>query len=823
MPIILKIKQGTGARGLLNYLSQLNKASILHHPENDPKIYERIHLTDVNWHSIQRTKFAARLDFVPRLHQLNVVHNSRPANPGRRDRESDGELLLPRHAFNDLERGSTDDAQFLRRSSYRPGSAAIEKRGGRGLLTTSAPPTFSNFAGTTPRQIAYEFAALRKMKPRLSKAVAHLMLSPGPDDKRLSLDQWKTALEISLAEHGAAGALFAAWIHEDTDHQHLHCMYSRILPTGQVISDSHSYQKNRSASKKITQELQLIPFTDTPNPTAPGDRAALDNANLSAERRGDDLPRAEVVRSALQQSRGRAEYEANLRAAGIETEFPTRGLKNEIFGSSMRVIGSETWVKSSTIAKDLSWPKIKSRFPLEDWFTEDDSAERSRATQSGQTAQVAPTPPAAQRDTRIDQDRMPSAARAILAPTRVEIGPVDQDSETGLAGVSTRLGRLSMELQGSSPLIKTGLLMAQIGVMSLQLSVAAMSAFWTFIKRLLRSFGIALRPKNVEMITPSAPPQLDLPTAPPAVKPALEPYFTQSPGNQNVDEQVSQLLQQVLDSVETGELDKLPAVGDGTERAALLAALESEAAASSAGGSANASSEAPQTNNLPLPLPLPALFEAVKQHQSAHSKMMKERSVDTPEVSRARAALANAEAKLDQRSQLHAERLKSIFTRPLTPVFSEFAAGSISLVEVAKKTLEAATEKFPPVISPRVQQTLDSAKKNVLDTAEAVQKEFRAAADRLDSVHRKQVADAEISLQSQIDYFSKFSVLGHSSDLRDIAMNAQKALAKALADQEAARAAELAQKDFDNFTPLPVDANAAALAAAKAASEKPRG
>lgn len=829
--MILKIILGTGGRGLLNYISQLYKAPICE-PQNDPSIYARLHLSNLNFTPQRRTQPAAGLDKLQNLSQLNVVYQPRSifVEQPERESQSGGEVFLPSNALHDVGRRHGADAHRLRWPSDWVDAIAAQKPGGRGLLTTtSAPPTFSTFAGNTPREIASEFAALKKLKPNLKKAFGHLILSPGPQDRMLSKKEWKKALEIALAEHSVNEAPYAAWLHDDTDHQHLHVFFSRILPSGQVISDSHSYQKNRSASKKITQELQLTPLPTTPSPTASADRTALENAARGAERRGDALPRAEVVRSALQQSKRRAEYSANLRAAGIETDFPTRGARSEIFGSSMRVIGSDTWVKSSTIAKDLSWPKIKSRFPIEDWFAEVEFTQLNQVAQSGETTQEAPPAQASPRNARIDQDRMPPIARAILAPTPVKVGPVNQtegETETGLTGVSTRLERLSMELQGSSPLIKTGLLVAQLDVMSLQLSRVAMRAFWAFIQRLLRAFGIALRPKNVEVITPSAPPQLAsvvaLPTAPPVVEPALEPYFIQPAGNQNLDKEVSQLLRQVLDSVESGELDKLPVIGDGTERAALVAALEDEAAASSAGGAENASSEAPptpQTNNLPA---LPALFEAVKLHQSAHSQMMKERAVDTPEVARARVNLANAEAKLDQRLRLHAKRLKSIFTRPLTPVFAEFAGGSINLVEVAKKALEATTEKFPPVISPPVQQSLDSAKKNVLDTAEAVLKEFRVAAQSLDSRHKKQVDDAEIALASHIDYFSKFSVLGHSSDLRDVATNSQKALAKALAHQEAPRAAELAQREFDEYIPLPKDADAAALAAAKAA-EKQRG
>lgn len=83
-------------------------------------------------------------------------------------------------------------------------------------------PFFTNMAGQTPRELAREVSSLRKLKPNLGKAVAHLSLSADPRDRVLSTDEWRRAITTALVEHGAGDAPFAAYQHHDTDHQHTH-------------------------------------------------------------------------------------------------------------------------------------------------------------------------------------------------------------------------------------------------------------------------------------------------------------------------------------------------------------------------------------------------------------------------------------------------------------------------------------------------------------------------------------------------------------------------------------------------------------------------
>lgn len=106
-------------------------------------------------------------------------------------------------------------------------------KGARGLLsyiskvekTGSTSPFFSNMAGTTPRELAAEVAALRMLRPNLSKAIGHLVLSSDPKDRKLSDDEWRLAVTTALKTHNAEQAAFAAYRHADTDHDHIHIFF----------------------------------------------------------------------------------------------------------------------------------------------------------------------------------------------------------------------------------------------------------------------------------------------------------------------------------------------------------------------------------------------------------------------------------------------------------------------------------------------------------------------------------------------------------------------------------------------------------------------
>lgn len=137
-------------------------------------------------------------------------------------------------------------------------------RGARGVLDyistahkTDKPntmPLFTNMVGKTACELTREVAALRRSKPKLGKAAAHLILSQDPGDRKLSNAEWSRALQLALQGHGAQDAPFAAYLHTDREHQHLHCFFFGSDTTGQSCRTATATEKTkrpRAASRRF--------------------------------------------------------------------------------------------------------------------------------------------------------------------------------------------------------------------------------------------------------------------------------------------------------------------------------------------------------------------------------------------------------------------------------------------------------------------------------------------------------------------------------------------------------------------------------------------
>lgn len=137
------------------------------------------------------------------------------------------------------------------------GLAAYLLRAGRGHIVAGP------MAGHSPRELAHEFGALRRLNPKLTKAVAHLILSPAPGDPPLTQSQWQAIAERYIHGMGFGNAPWLAVVHQDTDHQHLHLMACRIGFDGKTVSDANDFRKSEAIVRKIEIEFGLAA---TPSP-----------------------------------------------------------------------------------------------------------------------------------------------------------------------------------------------------------------------------------------------------------------------------------------------------------------------------------------------------------------------------------------------------------------------------------------------------------------------------------------------------------------------------------------------------------------------------
>lgn len=233
-----------------------------------------------------------------------------------------------------------------------------------------ATPLFTNMAGGSVQELAREVAALRGLRPKLNKAGAHLILNHSPDQRALTEAEWREALEIALAEHGAQDAPYAAYMHTDKEHQHLHVYLLRIRSDGSVVKDSNSWRTNERAARAIEARFGL----DPPKPRASEDRWPRDGGAggergrrrferlTASQSQPDQQPQKglkvinpHLIFEAIDASKDLDELRERLLKKGIESRLIQSLNAQHPTGWMLRQVGpAGTWKKGSEVHRDLS-------------------------------------------------------------------------------------------------------------------------------------------------------------------------------------------------------------------------------------------------------------------------------------------------------------------------------------------------------------------------------------------------------------------------------------------------------------------------------------
>lgn len=85
----------------------------------------------------------------------------------------------------------------------------------------------TNMAGKTSRQFSSEFGTVRKLRPKLGRAVAHSVISIAPNEA-LNSEQWHGVAESYLEHMGFSNSQYVVVRHNDTEHDHIHIIANRV-------------------------------------------------------------------------------------------------------------------------------------------------------------------------------------------------------------------------------------------------------------------------------------------------------------------------------------------------------------------------------------------------------------------------------------------------------------------------------------------------------------------------------------------------------------------------------------------------------------------
>jgi hypothetical protein len=129
----------------------------------------------------------------------------------------------------------------------------------------------SNMGGTTPRQLAKEFGAARRMRPNLQRACAHVILSiphrdasheKGEYHEHLEDEQYaeiaqRWMKEMKFLGEGFHKSQYVIARHHDTEHEHIHIIASRIRMDSSVVPDSWDYRRSEVVMRQLEKEYGL--------------------------------------------------------------------------------------------------------------------------------------------------------------------------------------------------------------------------------------------------------------------------------------------------------------------------------------------------------------------------------------------------------------------------------------------------------------------------------------------------------------------------------------------------------------------------------------
>jgi hypothetical protein len=233
---------------------------------------------------------------------------------------------------------------------------AIKGKGFRGALAYDLDKDdrrllATNMDGANQRELAREFGEIRKLRPRLARAVLHVSLSAAPGE-RLTDAQWVGIGQHYLCGMGLNENQYLITRHVDTVHEHIHLLVNRIRFDGDVVSDSHDYRRQEVLMREIERDYALQPVQSSRDvarhaPTKGEIEEGLRTGLPSTRQRLQQL-----CDGAVAISRSYSEYAAHLAAAGVELVPVTQVDGMRLAGLSYRLDG--VMMKGSDLGKGYS-------------------------------------------------------------------------------------------------------------------------------------------------------------------------------------------------------------------------------------------------------------------------------------------------------------------------------------------------------------------------------------------------------------------------------------------------------------------------------------
>lgn len=219
------------------------------------------------------------------------------------------------------------------------------------LSKDTAQVVSTNMIGQNVDELTREFKLSEVLRPNLKKKVYHASLSL-PEGERLSNEQWALVTQKYLNQMDFKGSQYVSVIHEDTNHQHIHIVASRVRLDGSVVSDSQDYKRSEKAIRTIEKEFGLTRVANSYDV----DRKAPTTGELrKAIRLNESSTRAQLqslIDKATTDKPSMSEFVSRLQESGVQIQANI-SKTNYISGISFILNGEK--MKGSDLGRRYTW------------------------------------------------------------------------------------------------------------------------------------------------------------------------------------------------------------------------------------------------------------------------------------------------------------------------------------------------------------------------------------------------------------------------------------------------------------------------------------
>lgn len=204
-----------------------------------------------------------------------------------------------------------------------------------------------NMSGTTPRELATEFGAIRQLRPDIEKPVWHQSLRL-PKGDRMTDEEWVKFADDYMERMGFTDQHARTyWLHDDADGQHIHIVACRVSLDSKVHDSSHQSMKSTPILMQMEREYGLTltpgPKVDENGKVIMPDKRKLKKGEIErALRTGEEPPRQKLQRLLDEAMEGRPtvlQFAERMEAAGVVVIANMAKTTDKMNGFSFRIDG----------------------------------------------------------------------------------------------------------------------------------------------------------------------------------------------------------------------------------------------------------------------------------------------------------------------------------------------------------------------------------------------------------------------------------------------------------------------------------------------------